>query len=619
MALKRELGFLDVFCIASGAMISSGLFVLPAIIFSQVGPGMWLCYLMAALLVVPALVSKAELATALPKAGGDYFHIDRSIGPTFGMLGGLAAWAELSFKTAFALIGLGALARLLAPGLTGFQMRLVGLAFCLAFTGLNVWGAKHAGRLQTVLVVVLLSLLGAYVALAVPHVDGARYRPYLPQGVDTLLLGAAMVFVSFGGLTKVASVAEEVKNPRRNLPLGMFLSYGVVSLLYVAVAFLTVGVLPPEVLRDTLTPIADGGDVLWPTVGRVAMGAAAAMAFITTANAGIMAASRAPMAMSRDGLLPEWFSRVGKRRGTPHWAILFTSLFIAAVLFLDLTLFVKAASAMKILLFALGIVSLILLRESHMAGYEPSFRSPGYPWLHIAGLVAYFFLLVELGTQPLFLAVAILGGGMIWYRLYARRRVARESALVHLARRIASDGLGDHDLEAELAEIVHQRDGGVEDRFDQLVLDCVVLDLPGDVSREEMFRAMAEKLAWRLDMAPADVLGLLHRREERTSTVIRPGLAIPHIIVEGPDRFDVLLARCREGVAFEEGGPPVYAVFTLIGSPDQRNYHLRALAAIAEIAQDPHFDRRWKHARDADALRQLVLRSRRRREHATNK
>lgn len=620
MPLKKELGFLDVFCIGTGAMISSGLFILPGILYAVVGPGVFLGYLLAAVLLLPAVVSKAELATALPKAGGVYFFIDRSLGPTFGMLAGVAAWASLALKTAFALIGLGAFTRLLWPHLSLLEVRLVALGFCALFTLVNLWGAKHAGRIQIGLVALLLVLLCGYVVLGVGKIEASRYTPLLPHGVNAVMLGAAMAFVSFGGLTKIASVAEEVRSPGRNLPLAMFVAGAVVAVMYVAVTFVTVGVVPGGSLSDSLTPISLGGQALWPKVGLVVMSVAAILAFVSTANAGILAASRTPMAMSRDGLLPAFFGRVGARRGTPHYAILFTSALIGGSLFMDLTLFIKSASAMKILLFGFSIVALILLRESRVATYQPKFRSPLYPWLHAAGIAAYVFLLIELGSLPLLVAGAILGCGVVWYALYAKTRVARESALTHLAQRIASRTFASHDLEAELAEIIHDRDGGIEDRFDRLVGECVVLDLPGTgpygegpVSRDDLFRAVAEELARRLDMAPAEVLRLLGEREELSSTVIRPGLAIPHIVVEGTGRFDILLARVREGTAFLPDAAPVHAVFVLIGSADERNYHLRALAAVAEIAQDPHFDRRWRRAKTPEDLRQLILHSKRRR------
>ncbi|MFW6164242.1 MAG: amino acid permease, partial [Planctomycetota bacterium] len=596
-------------------MISSGLFVLPGVLYGVAGPGMWVCYVGASVVLVPALFAKAELATALPKAGGDYFHIDRSIGPRFGMLGGVATWASLAFKTAFALIGLGAFARLVWPGLSPMQTRLIALGFCAVFTMVNVWSARHAGLVQMVLVVALLALIGGYVAVGLPRVEAAWLGGMLSKGPGGLVLGAAMVFVSFGGLTKAASVAEEVKAPGRNLPLGMFAAFAVVTVAYVAVVFVTVGVVSGEELTgpQRLAPISLGGRALLGRAGLVAMSVAAVLAFVSTGNAGILAASRAPMAMSRDGLLPGWFGRVSERRGTPHWAVLFTGAFIGALLFMDITLFVKSASAMKILLFAFSIVSLILMRESRVANYAPAFRSPGYPWLHVAGLVAYVFLLVELGSVPLLVAGGILGCGLVWYTVYARRRVARDSALVHLAKRVASRFFESHDLEAELAEIVLQRDGVVEDRFDRLVRDCAILDLPPGVTRDDLFATVADHLAPHLDMDHGEIQRLLTRREEATSTVIRPGLAIPHIVIPGEGHFEILLARSREGVTFAPGQAPVHAMFVLIGSQDQRPYHLRALMAVAEVAQSPDFDRRWLDAPGAPALRRLVLNAKRRR------
>ena len=115
MALKRKLGFWDVFCIAAGAMISSGLFVLPGQAFRQCGPAVVLAYALAALMVVPALLSKAELATAMPRSGGSYFFVERSMGALPGTLAGLANWLSIALKSAFAMIGIGAFARLIWP------------------------------------------------------------------------------------------------------------------------------------------------------------------------------------------------------------------------------------------------------------------------------------------------------------------------------------------------------------------------------------------------------------------------------------------------------------------------------------------------------------------------
>ena len=614
--LKKELGFPSVFCIASGAMISSGLFVLPGIVFAMVGPGIFLCYLIAAVLVIPALFSKAELGTAMPKAGGDYFYIDRSLGPAFGTLGGIAAWASLSFKSAFALIGMSAFTTLLWPGaVSSLEMRFIASALVLVFMALNLWGAKHAGRLQIVIVFGMLIVLGGYAIAGLRSVEPDHYRPMLPHGLNPLFVGAALVFVSFGGLTKVASVAEEVKDPARTLTRGMFASYAVVTLLYVLVTFVTVGLVPAETLSGSLSPISLAGEALWSTPGKILMTVAAMIAFVSTANAGILAASRFPMAMSRDGLLPPFLGRVNAKRGTPHHAIIFTSLFmIAVILFMDIGLFVKTASAMKVLLFTFTIVSVILMRESRLPTYRPTFHSPLYPWLHVVGIVGYTFLLVELGSMPLLISAAVLGGGFVWYSLYAKVHVLRESALIYLARRIAARSMPDHNLEAELAEIARERDEHLEDRFDRLVHECTILDLPEPASRDDAFRMVAEQMAGHLGMTTGEVHRLLDEREKSSSTLLRPGLAVPHIVVEGTNRFDILLVRCREGISFAPDQPPVHALFVLIGSRDERNFHLRALMAIAEIVQDVDFDSKWRRARGEEGLRKMVLSAERRRD-----
>ncbi|MCK4339882.1 MAG: amino acid permease, partial [Candidatus Cloacimonetes bacterium] len=128
MKLKKQLGLLEVFCIAAGAMISSGLFVLPGIAFAKCGPSVIVAYLIAGIIFIPSLLSKAELGTAMPKAGGSYFFIERSMGPAAGTLGGLASWFSLALKSAFALIGIGAFTILIFPSITGIQIKVIAVA-----------------------------------------------------------------------------------------------------------------------------------------------------------------------------------------------------------------------------------------------------------------------------------------------------------------------------------------------------------------------------------------------------------------------------------------------------------------------------------------------------------
>ena len=614
MKLKKDLGLLGVFCVSSGAMISSGLFVLPGLAFMKAGPGILFSYLLAALLVLPAMLSKAELATAMPKAGGTYFYIDRTFGPAFGTVGGIANWFSISLKSAFALLGIGELATLISPDVGVMQVKLIAVFCCVLFVMINIRGVWHAGKIQIAMVMAIIGALILYIVAGLPHVEMGRFSPLLPYGTVSIIATAGLVFISYGGLTKVASVAEEVKNPGRNIPLGMSLSLVVVSVLYALVIFVTTGLLEGDVLANSLTPLSVGAGAVLGLPGVVLLSLAAMLAFITTANAGIMAASRDPMAMSRDDLLPKMFGKVSPRFKTPHFSILFTGLFmVTSILFLNLEELVKLASTLMIMLFTFVNLSVIIMREARIANYRPAFKAPLYPWVQVAGMVSCFFLIVEMGVVPLFIAALFLTGSFVWYWLYARAKVQRESALIRFIKRVADRTLPSEDMGVELKSILKERDEIVEDKFDRLVGQCVVLDVPERISAKQCFRRISGALSVRLGLETAALEKLLMVREKESSTALSPGLAIPHIIIEGSGVFELVLVRSGEGVEFPGVEQPVHAIFALFGSRDERNFHLRALMAIAQIAQEKDFLKRWLEARNVEELRDLVLLGKRKR------
>jgi len=154
----------------------------------------------------------------------------------------------------------------------------------------------------------------------------------------------------------------------------------------------------------------------------------------------------------------------------------------------------------------------------------------------------------------------------------------------------------------------------VHDRFDRTVKRCEILDLSGSVTADELFTMAATLLARRLNIDPKVLLEKFKAREADSTTVIMPGLAIPHVVVEGKELFELLLVRCRQGIVFGQDQPPVHTVFALVGSPDERNYHLRALMAIAHIVQEPDFTERWLAAPQPEHLRDLLLLSKRERQ-----
>jgi len=618
--LKRQLGLLDIFAVAAGAMISSGLFVLPAIAYAKAGPAVILSYLFASILILPSLLSQAELATAMPRAGGTYFYVERSLGPIWGLFSGMANWFALALKSAFAVLGMALFLDVLLEKLTGMRfteahIKQIAVFCCLVFTALNIISVKQTGRFQIWLVAALLVILGLFVGLGATSVTPQRYSNFLQKGWPAILATSGLVFISFGGLTKVASIAEEVKQPGKNLPRGMILAWLIVTIFYLAVIIVTMGVLDTAELVQSLTPISLAASKFMQKTGFAVLGFAAAAAFITTANGGILAASRSPMAMSRDQLLPQPLARINQRFKTPHISILLTSAFmITALVFLDLEILVKTASTLLIILYILANASVIIMRESRIQSYRPMFKSPFYPYIHIFTILVYTGLIIKMGKAPLLISASFIALSAAWFLLYVSRRVNRASAVMHIVERVTDMELKTVTLENELRDILLERDNIIEDRFDQLIKKCEIIDIKGRIAAEKIFQRISNILAKRMQTNKYVLFEKFLHREAQGGTIIQPGLAIPHIIVEGEDKFDILLVRAVDGIDFPHAKEPVKIMFILAGSKDQRNYHLRALMAIAQIAQQKHFEQLWMTARDTQAIRNLILLSARKRD-----
>jgi len=595
-------------------MISSGLFVLPAIAFAATGPSVVLSYALASLLMVPALFSKAELATAMPKAGGSYFFIERSLGTLPGMLTGLGNWFSLALKSAFALLGIGAIARLIYPDMSLWQVKLVAIAFCILFTVLNLTGIAGVGRAQNVLVIIILALLCIYVGKGIGKVEILNFTNFMPNGGEAMLATVGLVVVSFGGLKKIAMVAEEIENPGRNIPLGMFLAFFVVSALYVVVVLVTVGLVDAEDMARSLTPISLGAGVVMGRAGSIMLAIAAALAFMTTANSGIAGAARSPFAMSRDGLLPRFFQKSTPRTHAPYAAILFTSGFmILVVAFLSIKELVKTASTMMLVVFVLVNAAVIVMREGRVQSYRPVFHSPLYPWIQGFAIVTYCILIYEMGLLPVIITGLFGLLGLGWYSTYCRACTRKQTALIHLVERVTSKTLADDSLESELRKIVHERDEIVQDRFDRLIRQCEVLDIQGPISSKEMLSMAANILAPRFGVSESDLLSLFLQRERESSTEVGEGIAIPHVVIDGEHLFDIVLVRCKDGISFSASAAHVHTAFVIVGSRDERNYHLRALMAIAQIVQEPGFEQRWLEATSVEQMKNAMLLSKRRR------
>src|SRR3989304_6690706 len=283
--LKKELNLFHVYAIATGTTLSGGFFLLPGLAAVYAGSAVPLAYMIAVVPLVPAMFSIIELATAMPRAGGVYYFLDRTLGPMIGTIGGLGTWAALVLKVAFALIGMGAYINLFFPQ---FNIIPIAVAIAIILAVVSLFGTEKSGSLQIILVIVLLIILVIFIGSGISAVDRSHFDGFFENDLSSILSTAGLVFISYMGIIKIASLSEEVKNPEKNLPLGIFLALGTSIIIYVIGIVVMVGVIPMDIFRGDLTPVATAGKFTIGQLGVVIFSIAAIIAFISVANGGML-------------------------------------------------------------------------------------------------------------------------------------------------------------------------------------------------------------------------------------------------------------------------------------------------------------------------------------------
>ena len=417
--LQRTLSLPGAIAVSVGGMLS-GIFVLPGLAVGITGSSVWLAFLVAALCILPAVLSKSELATAMPKSGGTYVYIERAFGPLFGTIAGIGLWLSLLLKSAFSLVGLSFYLYVLIEVDESYTkyIALLALLFILL---LNVFGVKKVEKTQLVIVTISVLSLITIVFFGFNSFDSKLMEPVFSEGGSGFIAGVAFLYISYAGVTKIAAVAGEIKNPEKNLPRTMIISLLLITTVYVLVALVLVGNVDQSVLSTDIKPI----HTLFQTIGGDYFGYfAAAVGVITLmsmANSGVLASSRFPFAMAKDKMMPGFLGLVNSKFMTPVAAILTTSLLIGlAIVYLDVIKIAKLASAFKVLMFIFNELSVIVLRETNAQWYKPSFRSPLYPYVQLFGIVSGIVLLAFLGIMPIVSVFGVFALGFIIFLIYGR-------------------------------------------------------------------------------------------------------------------------------------------------------------------------------------------------------
>lgn len=462
--LAKDLGLVSAMTIGIGTMIGAGIFVLPGVAANAAGPIVVVSFVVGGVIAMVNALSISELGTAMPKAGGGYYYINKSLGPMFGSIAGMGDWMGLAFASAFYCIGFGQYLAVFVglPAIAFLNpIQLGALLAGLVFVAVNYIGAKETGGVQTVIVFILLAILTVFAIAGFLSFDYATLAGdgLAPFGVGAILPGTALVFVSFLGYAKIATVAEELKNPGRNLPIAIIGSVAIVTVIYAILVTTMLGVIPwPELSQDA--PVAQAAEVAFPSsigpIGGVAAAAAAIMtvgallATASSANASILASARINFAMGRDKIVTNWLNEIHPSYATPYRSILVTGgLIIVFIAFLgrDIEVLAKAASVLHLIVYALMNAALIVFREADIPEYDPDFRVPLYPFTPILGAVLSLGLVAFMDGIEIALSAAFVVAAVVWYFVYARDKTEQQGVLSDYIRS------RDEDLPDQVVEV----------------------------------------------------------------------------------------------------------------------------------------------------------------------
>ena len=444
--LQRSLGPLQLMLLGVGAVIGTGIFVLTAIGAERAGPALVLSFVIAATVCAFAALAYAELSAMVPVAGSAYTY-------SYVVIGELVAWLVgwnliLEYAVAGAAVAVGwsgymtgllqsmgmEVPLALKAGVFAVQgggVNLIAVAAVTAVTGLLIIGTRESAYVTTVLVFVKLIALGAFIFIALPKIDWSNFQPFMPYGfgsteVDGVAKGvmaaAALIFFAYIGFDAVSTAAEEVRNPNRNVPLGLIGTLVVCTTIYVLVAAGAVGTTPYTELAGNTEPLASILRTLgFPTVGNL-VALAAIVALPTVVLMMIYAQTRILFTMSRDGLLPDRLSNLHPRFRTPHVITAITGLFVAIVAGLfSVDEIAELSNTGTLFAFVVVSASVMVLRRTQPDRHRP-FRTPAL-WIvgpaAVAGCLYLFVSLPKLTQGRFAIWTAI---GAVVYYLYGYRR-----------------------------------------------------------------------------------------------------------------------------------------------------------------------------------------------------
>jgi basic amino acid/polyamine antiporter, APA family len=405
--LRRDLTLLDAIGVGLGAIIGAGIFVVTGVAAGVAGPAFLLGMLIAAGVATCNALSSAQLAATYPQSGGTYEYGYRLLHPWLGFAAG---WMFLASKLAAGgTVALG-FAGYLAALIPGLPERPTAVAAIIFLVGVNYFGVSKGGRLNTIIVSITLAALGYFVIAGILAFDGDNLRPFAPAGWQGMLQSAALLFFAYTGYARLATLGEEVHEPKVTIPRAIIIALGTAALLYAAVALMAVGGVGAEAMAGTSSPLERAAAAFTLPGAGLVIGIGGVMAMLGVLLSQVLGISRMTFAMARRHDFPAFFDHVNPAYGVPDRGLFLTGFFLILVAVFGTLKVIVAAASFTILLYY-SITNLAALRMDTADRLFP-------PWIAVLGLTSCLTLAVTLSPTIIASGLGLLVVGFVFRWLY---------------------------------------------------------------------------------------------------------------------------------------------------------------------------------------------------------
>lgn len=406
------MGLLDALSVGIGAIIGAGIFVLIGIAAGLAGPAMLLSVLISGLSALFTALSFCELSSMLPKAGGVYEYGHTLLHP---MIGFLMGWMFISGNIVLGATASQGFGYYLSALIPGVDYKIAAIALVSLTTIFNVLGTKLSALVNDALVIAKVSVLLLLVTIGIWRVNLANFQPFFPNGAVSILQAAALFYFAYIGFPRVSTMAEEVRDPERNIPRAIILALIISTILYLLISFTALGVIGWDELAVSKAPLEEVArrlGVSW------IVGIGGLLATSSVVLTSVMGQSRVFFAMARNREVPSLLARVHSRLGTPVNSALFSGcIMLILVTALDISGLAMTTSFLVLSAHALANISAF---RAFMMGKESRFRVPLRPFHAISGALLSTLLLLSVDPRAIFLGSSIVAAGAGWYLAYSK-------------------------------------------------------------------------------------------------------------------------------------------------------------------------------------------------------